>query len=635
MSTGETPLSGGKASAPLRFPDPHDSHTVQFYAEDAVLLDAVSRFLGDTLEAGGAVLVVATAAHRDGITHRLQARGLDPSGAIQSNRLILLDAAETLSKFILEGWPDPLRFANIIGAELARARHAAKSPELPVVVFGEMVALLAVQGKFDTAIRLEQLWNGLARDHNISLRCAYPMSGFNRQDHSEPFLKICSEHSRIIPGESYTALTSEDERLRTISHLQQRAHALDLETAERKQAQKALQTRESELADLLENALEGIQRTGPDQKIVWANKAMLKLLGYTAQEYIGHHLAEFFVDRNAFEEYWAKLLRREEVYDYPAELRCWDGGVRHVVIHSNALWENGKFIHTRTFIHDVTERREMERALQQAHDDLETRVRERTNELIKKNLQILEQSENLDETNRGLRELSARLLQVQDDERRRIARDLHDSTGQSLALLSMNLSAIEKEAVRSNPDLAKVLAENAELVRRISSELRTLSYLLYPPLLEEMGLESALRWYIDGFRQRSSTQVTLELSRDLERLSRDLEIVIFRVIQECLTNIHRHSESPVARIRLSRASGTVTLEVEDEGKGIAPEKLARISTFGAPGVGLRGMRERIKDLGGNFKLESGEKGTTVVVSIPLGRPAPDSQSPDGFHAAGD
>jgi signal transduction histidine kinase len=326
-------------------------------------------------------------------------------------------------------------------------------------------------------------------------------------------------------------------------------------------------------------------------------------------------------------------MGREEVYDHPAELRCKSGAVAHVVIHSNGLWEDGKFIHSRTFIHDVTERRAMEDALKQAHDELEKRVRERTDELRKKNIQVLKQAEILDMTNQGLRELSARLLRVQDDERRRIARDLHDSTGQSLALLSMNLSAMEAEASKSNPSLAKSLIENAEIVRQISTELRTLSYLLHPPLLEEMGLESALRWYIDGFRQRSNIQITLDLSADLGRLSQDLEITLFRVVQECLTNIHRHSESPTASIRVSRRSGAINLEVRDTGKGIAAKTLAKITSSGDSGVGLRGMRERIKGLLGELTIESNSKGTVIRVTIPVAALEPGLIFPDDGQAS--
>ena len=224
-------------------------------------------------------------------------------------------------------------------------------------------------------------------------------------------------------------------------------------------------------------------------------------------------------------------------------------------------------------------------------------------------------------------------MRVQDDERRRIARDLHDSTGQSLALLSMNLSAMEAEASKTNPSLTKSLVENAAIVRQISTELRTLSYLLHPPLLEEMGLESALRWYIDGFRQRSNIQITLDLSADLGRLSQDLEITLFRVVQECLTNIHRHSESPTASIRVSRRSGAINLEVRDTGKGIAAKTLAKITSSGDSGVGLRGMRERIKGLLGELTIESNSKGTVIRVTIPVAALEPGLIFPDDGQAS--
>ncbi len=238
------------------------------------------------------------------------------------------------------------------------------------------------------------------------------------------------------------------------------------------------------------------------------------------------------------------------------------------------------------------------------------RVNERTAELRQKNVQIIRQSEILDMTNRGLRHLSTRLMQVQDEERRRIARDLHDSTGQTLALLSMNLSVLEAEARRSNPEMAAGLSENAEIVRQISSELRTLSYLLHPPLLDEMGLESALQWYIEGFGQRSGIRVNFE-QRDLGRLSRELEIAIFRVVQECLTNVHRHSGSTTAAIRLYSCSGSVILEVKDEGERDRSRSAGQSRFRGSFGRGIERHAERIADFGGKLEIGSNGKGTEI------------------------
>ena len=600
----------------------HSDHVVQFYVEDASFLDALSRSIGTTLGAGDSAVAIATRAHLDGLARRLKDRGLDTARAIETGRYVPLDARETLSRFLLEGWPDGARFAEVIGSVIERAKSAAEGDDPRVFAFGETVALLWAEGKPGSALHLEQLWNDLATIHSFSLRCAYPLKAFDREDHGESFLKICAEHSTVIPAENYTALLDEVQRLRNITHRQQKAQALETEKAERVRAQESLHTREAELADLLENAMEGIQQTGPDRKIRWANKALLDLLGYSAEEFVGHEIADFHVHKHVFEEFWGKLMRREDIYDFAAEFRCKDGSVKHVLIHCNGLWEDGNLVHTRSFLRDVTERMEMELALKLAHEELEMRVNERTNELKQKNLQILEQSEALEKTNQGLRELSAHLLHVQDEERRRIARDLHDSTGQSLAILSMNLSALEAEAISSNPGLAEGLSENIEIVKRISIELRALSYLLHPPLLDEMGLESALRWYVDGFGERSRIKIDLELPSGLKRLSRNLEIAIFRVVQECLTNIHLHSESPTATIRLSQSCGKITLEVKDEGKGISPEKLSKVTSSGLSGLGLRGMRERIKDFQGDMEIVSHEKGTQIKVIVPFTAGAP-------------
>jgi signal transduction histidine kinase len=151
----------------------------------------------------------------------------------------------------------------------------------------------------------------------------------------------------------------------------------------------------------------------------------------------------------------------------------------------------------------------------------------------------------------------------------------------------------------------------------MSKEIRTISHLLHPPLLDEAGLSSALRWYIDGFARRSNIQVDLQLPDDFGRLSRELETAVFRIVQECLTNIHRHSESPVAKIRLVRSAKDVRVEVEDSGKGIPPEKQYVIASVGTPGVGIRGMRERLRQLGGNLEINSNGKGTVIVARLPL------------------
>ena len=247
-------------------------------------------------------------------------------------------------------------------------------------------------------------------------------------------------------------------------------------------------------------------------------------------------------------------------------------------------------------------RRRQNEALQQAQGELELKVQERTSDL--------------EIVNRNLRELSARLMQLQDDERRRIARELHDSVGQTLAALAMNLGLVRSDVERLTK-IADALNDSENLVREMSSEVRTISHLLHPPLLDEAGLSSALRWYVNGFAQRSGIKVDLDLPDDFSRLSSEMETAIFRVVQESLTNIHRHSGSPAAKIVLRQHKGEVLVKVEDNGKGIPPEKLEEMASAGTPGVGIRGMRERLRQLGGRVEIESGESGTVVIVQLPI------------------
>ena len=241
-------------------------------------------------------------------------------------------------------------------------------------------------------------------------------------------------------------------------------------------------------------------------------------------------------------------------------------------------------------------------ALYRAQVNLEDLIQQRTAEL--------------NFANQNLGELSARLMHLQDEERRRIARELHDSVGQTLAALSMNLATVRAEIERLK-QTANTVADSAALVEDMSKDIRTISYLLHPPLLDEAGLCSALTWYIQGFSERSKIKVDLDIPSDFGRLSRELETAIFRVVQECLTNIHRHSGSPTAKVRITHDDAHARILVEDKGKGIPAEKRAQIASSGTPGVGVRGMRERLRQLGGDMDIHSeAGKGTKITVHLP-------------------
>ena len=237
-------------------------------------------------------------------------------------------------------------------------------------------------------------------------------------------------------------------------------------------------------------------------------------------------------------------------------------------------------------------------ALHQAHDLLEGRVKERTAELKA--------------AEERLRMLSTRLLQLQDEERRNIARELHDSTGQVLAALGMNLAAIHLESRKMSPSAEAAVSESIELVQTTLKELRTISYLLHPPLLDEAGLQSALRWFVQGFSERSKIRVDLDISPNIGRPSRELETAIFRIIQEALTNIHRHSGSPTAAISLTRDVRSIKVEIRDQGKGIDLPKSRPASL----GIGIQGMQERARQLGGRLDIQSSPTGTTITAILP-------------------
>jgi signal transduction histidine kinase len=216
----------------------------------------------------------------------------------------------------------------------------------------------------------------------------------------------------------------------------------------------------------------------------------------------------------------------------------------------------------------------------------------------------------------SLVELTGRLLKLRDEEQRRIARELHDSVGQLLVAMSMNHNRALAEKQLS-PLAARAISENTALLAQVSREIRTISHLLHPPLLDEVGLAPGVRDYLEGFAERSRMKVRFEIAEDFGRLPRDLETALFRIVQEGLTNVHRHSDSRTVTIRIVRSSDEVSVAIADAGRGISKQKICEIEAGRAPGVGLRGMRERVRQLGGSFKIRSTDKGTVVVTRLPL------------------
>ena len=240
-------------------------------------------------------------------------------------------------------------------------------------------------------------------------------------------------------------------------------------------------------------------------------------------------------------------------------------------------------------------------------DDLRRALREKEEEMAERK-----------KAEASLRSLSAQLLRLQDQERHRLARELHDSLGQYLAALGWNLSILNaaREDLRKAPQ--KAIDDSIRLASQCGAEIRTISYLLHPPELDMMGLEPAVRSYVEGFSERSGIRVDLDFPPELGRLGEDIELTLFRIIQECLTNILRHSNCKGASIRLTATRDEMTLEVSDEGGAVSSD-LSQSSQFG---VGIAGMRERVKALNGKFEIRPSKLGTSVFVAIPLARCEP-------------
>ncbi len=380
------------------------------------------------------------------------------------------------------------------------------------------------------------------------------------------------------------------------------------DVTDRKRIESELREKEDVLRAAFTQTYSFLAILSTDGTVLEANRAALEGTGFQRSEAIGHKvwdvwwrtLPEELATLKSGIANAAKGLAVREECRYALR----DGSIRIADRTLNPVQdERGEVLMIVASGLDITEHLQL-------RGILEDRVRERTLELEVKNAEVVRQTE-------IVRELSARLLQIQDEERRRIARELHDSVGQMLAAVSMNMTNVHREADALSPEAAKSLEDNTGLLEQLSIEIRTISHLLHPPLLDEVGLESALQWYIDGFSERSKINVDLQLPEDFGRLPRNLEITLFRVVQECLTNIHRHSGSTTASIRVARLQNEVRLEVRDAGKGIPKETQATLASGKLSGVGLRGMHERLRQMGGRLEVQSNGTGTLILATLPI------------------
>lgn len=340
--------------------------------------------------------------------------------------------------------------------------------------------------------------------------------------------------------------------------------------------------------------------------LLFANPRMAEMLRLPQRRLIGASLWDFVKELECEDR--DQLLA--QVFDHPIQVECVlhvEGGrTLPVYLSFSSLHENG-FDGICVIATDLTGQKKRAGELAEAVSALRNEVSQR-----------LRAEEALRREEESLRQLSARLLTLQDEERRRVARDLHESTGQKVAALCLDLTLAIQLAGELPPGAREALQKSVALAEEITADIRTMAYLLHPPLLDEVGLRSAARWYVDGFVRRTRIQVELELPSKLPRLSGDLEIALFRILQEGLANVHRHSGSATATVRFRLGNHSIMLEIEDHGQPSQQHSQRLVSQDAQlMGVGIRGMRERVRRLGGTLEIKSSAKGTAVLASLPL------------------
>ena len=342
----------------------------------------------------------------------------------------------------------------------------------------------------------------------------------------------------------------------------------------------ALRESEERYRGVVEGAFDMIYTVAPTGQILSANRAWLTTLGYAEADLPRLNWLDIIHPASLVhcQEIFGRLLGGESATQIEAQFLTKDGRALDVEGNATVVIRAGQVGSVYSFFRDVTARKHAEQAL---HEN------------------------------------SSRLLKLQDEERRHIARELNDVTAQNLSAITLNLARVEKLLGGADPRSLQVISDSVKLAEDCLREIRTLSYVLHPPMLDEYGLPRALEWFLEGFSKRSGIQVKLDAEPAVGRLPADTEMALFRIVQESLTNIRRHADSHNAAIQLTRDASWVTLQIQDDGHGfrepLAPGPIASLSNLG---VGITGMHERLRQLGGNLKIESRPTGTTVRAVVP-------------------
>ncbi len=543
-------------------------HFVQFYESEVFLLDSLSGFIDTGLSAGDACIVIATKAHRERLEERLKAKGLDLIAAHSRGEYIALDAGETLSKFMVDGLPEPQRFLEIIGSIIRQAGER----RLRVRAFGEMVALLWEEGNQAGAIHLEELWNDLARTHSFSLFCAYPMHGFGKAAHGTPFTEIGTHHTRVIPAESYNALATPDERLRAV-------------IMERKEAEKALRISETRYRRLFEAARDGVLILDPrTRKILDANPFMEELLGYTREELIGKELFEIGLhkDEQANQDAFRKLQEKHYIRYEDWPLKTKTGERREIEVVANLYEEEDKPI-IQYNIRDISARKKLERQKDEfisiASHELKTPVT----------------------SLKGFLNLLQRRLTSPEDEK-----ELH-----YLARMNAQVHKLTK-LINDLLDISKM--QTGQLVYRE----------------EHFDLDALVQEIVENIQGTTQTHHLLHEGLTQAEAFGDRDR-IGQVLINLLNNAIKYSpQASTVVVRVAKDHNNALVSVQDFGIGIAKEHLQKIferfyqvtdleeRTYPGLGIGLYISLEIVKRHGGQIWVESKKgEGTTFHFTLPL------------------
>ena len=379
-----------------------------------------------------------------------------------------------------------------------------------------------------------------------------------------------------------------------------------------KQAEEQLRRKQAELTDFFENASEGLHWAGPDGTILWANQAELDMLGYGHDEYIGHKIDEFHAEPLIAEDIMQRLVNDQPVHDYEARLRCKDGSIKHVLINSTVYRENGKFIHTRCFTRDITERKQVEDVLRRAYDETELRVQFRTKELSAAIEALKEEISSRKRAQAELAELRGRLSESREAERLLLAQELHDGPIQDLFALSYKLTALLDSMQNSE------LKSAQDEVMQVVGTLRKLCEELRPSTLISHGLEQAIQTHLEQFQQQYPCYTIRTAFGHDGRLPERISLALFRIYQQALANIVRHAQADQIEIRFQVKDGQAMLEIRDNGRGFnVPDNWIEFARQGH--LGLIGGFERAEAVGGKATVTSAPgKGTQIQVSVPVG-----------------